>query len=159
MKEIQITQYIAEDGKTFNNKEDCIKYENEILTHRQLINQFELYDANLNKIEKPKFLWASTEGGLQEEMTQNSELFWNYDWSFFEENIMFIVFNSEEKYSEIAESFRVLGRYLGSDFELPQNIGKTLILHYWNGEWISFDSVLEKAYHTINIYQKLKPAE
>lgn len=38
MKEIQVIKYQTEDGKIFNTKEECLKYEERLLQVKEILN-------------------------------------------------------------------------------------------------------------------------
>lgn len=54
MKKVEVTRYIAEDGKEFGTEIACMDYENQTLSHKQLISQFEIFNSNLEKNQKTK---------------------------------------------------------------------------------------------------------
>lgn len=157
MKKIEVTKYIADDGKEFDTEIACMDYENNMLVHRQLISQFEIFDSNLEKIKKPKYLWGNSEEKLKEEF-DNDPNFKYFDLTEICENAYYVVFKENTNYETIRECFSALGSYGGTDFDFPEKIGEERIV-YWNDEeqhWDNFDDILKKSAETMNLYGLLE---
>ena len=49
-------EYVANDGKRFKNKQDCIDYESEIISGTLLITECKAFDCNQNKVTSVHYL-------------------------------------------------------------------------------------------------------
>ena len=160
MKKIEVTKYIAEDGKEFDTESECFYYENEVLKRRQLINCFKIFDGTLKEISKPKYLWTDNLDNLQAELEQ-SPIYKEYDFCTIQEDAEYLVFMyvTDDQYQIIRRCFVALGVYLDMDFVLPDKLEETEVV-YWNGgSWDNFDREIKSAQETLENYKTLKFAK
>lgn len=154
MKRVEVTRYIAEDGKEFDTELDCVYYENGVFKHRQLINYFKIFDGTLKEISKPKHLWTDNLDNLKTELEQ-SPIFKDYDFCTIQEDAEYLIFGdiTNDQYKIIKKCFYALGEYLDMDFVLPNELEKTKIVCWDGGNWINFDKELKSAEETLDIYK------
>lgn len=157
MEKIEVTRYVAENGRIFDTEIACIEYENDLHNHKMLISQFEVFDISLNKIEKPQYLWSNDKDKFTEEYYNDPD-FKDFDWIRFCKEINYVLFKENTNYKTIKDCFDIMGRYCGRALDFPEKIGKKLII-YLNSEklcWDNFDDILKKSSEVINTYEFLK---
>lgn len=158
IKEVKVTKYIADDGREFDTREACVDYENIVLSHRNLIDRFNIFDSNLHMLAKPDYLWSCNPENLTKELNEDPILK-DFDFSVIDEDAQYIVFKNitDEQYQKIRDSFGFLSDKKGmGDFVFPHKLGNKGIIYYTGNEWENFDSALEEAKKTFDDYDLLK---
>ncbi len=158
MKKIEVTKYVADDGKEFDTEEACIKYENIVLSHRNLINCFDIFDSDLHRLAKPEYLWSSDPKELKEELEQDPAIK-NFDFSVINEDAQYIVFRnvSSSQYQEIRDAFGFLSSITTmGDFVFPYESEVPEIIYYTGDEWEDFNCAVEEAKDTLKVYDFFK---
>lgn len=121
-----ITSYKSFDGKTFENKEECLRYENEWLGAYELLNTIKFYTEDGELVTIPKiqsFLKAGVSEWTREELEEVDNFFTTTHFiKFTDTTIFYEVRRAYEKFLElmgymldISSTTSVYGMYVYDD--------------------------------------------